>query len=67
MIERCSCNAMIVTFSARRALDWRQSHIHEMPVEPDQPLIHESVGTHERAEPFWPEEVRQPIGFSANH
>lgn len=67
MIERCSCNAMIVTFSAKRAERWRSEHIHEIPAEPEQPLIHESAGQHERAGETWGEESRVQIGFRPNH
>lgn len=68
MIERCSCNALIVSFSHARIKDWRESHRHEIPEESEPPLIHESGSSHERDVDTWmPEGVRTQIGFRPNH
>lgn len=53
--ERCSCNAAILTFSAKRAEAWRAGHIHDIQPEPEYgeaPTVVESVSQTERALPF---------------
>jgi hypothetical protein len=76
LTEICSCTASftIETVSAahewmiEQAAKWRAEHHHEMPeAEPEQPLIHESGSSHERAiEDAWPDESRARIGFRMN-
>lgn len=47
---------MVITFSAKRAIDWRERHHHEFPPEPElppePPTIVESGSSHERSIPF---------------
>ncbi|MDF2506275.1 MAG: hypothetical protein K0Q52_134 [Microbacterium sp.] len=65
MIERCSCNAMIVTLRRRRVLEWRQAHRHDMG-EDAQPHVDEARGA--ETERGWVEHDfhRPTVGFSPN-
>ena len=61
--EQCGCGAVfsLETVSAthewtmEQVKEWRTDHHHHDMPEPEleQPLIHESGSSHERAEPFW--------------
>ena len=60
--EQCGCGAVfsLETVSAthewtmEQVKEWRIDHRHDVPEpELEQPLIHESGSSHERAEPFW--------------
>lgn len=77
MKEVCSCGASFAykrprseywntTTAERLLLDWRENHRHEMPeAETEQPLIHESGSSHERAGDEYAIADRQPFGFHA--
>lgn len=67
MTETCSCSASIRTLSYRRVKAWRREHVHDVPDEAFDPLIHESGSSHERTVDYGDGEyglARQPIGFA---
>lgn len=47
--ETCPCGASIFTLRYSRVIQWRESHRHEMPDEPEMPVIVESGSSHERS------------------